>query len=88
MLWDSTSSVAKEIKCLFIFDEFFDQGRLSDTAPSIDHNKAAIPAEFLFQRIQFFFSSDKSSPVPHLSDFDSFMINHIMIILFILYAVF
>ena len=49
----------KEIKCLFIFDEFFDQGCLSDTAPAIDHNKAAIPAEFLFQRIQFFFSSDK-----------------------------
>ena len=49
----------KEIKCLFIFDEFFDQGRLSDAAPSVDHNKAAIPAEFLFQRIQFFFSSDK-----------------------------
>ena len=49
----------KEIKCLLIFDEFFDQRCLSDTAPAIDHNKAAIPAEFLFQRIQFFFSSDK-----------------------------
>ena len=49
----------KEVKCLLIFDKFFDQGRLSDAAPSVDHNKAAIPAEFLFQRIQFFFSSDK-----------------------------
>ena len=49
----------KEIKCLLIFDEFFDQRCLSDTAPAIDHNKAAIPAEFLFQRIRFFFSSDK-----------------------------
>ena len=49
----------KEVKCLLIFDEFFDQRCLSDTAPAIDHNKAAIPAEFLFQRIQFFFSSDK-----------------------------
>ena len=49
----------KEIKCLFIFDEFFDQGRLSDAAPSVDHNKAAIPVEFLFQCIQFFFSSNK-----------------------------
>ena len=49
----------KEVKCLLVFNEFFDQGRLSDTAPTIDHNKAAIPAEFLFQRIQFFFSSDK-----------------------------
>ena len=49
----------KEVKCLLIFDEFFDQRCLSDTAPAIDHNKAAIPAEFLFQRIRFFFSSDK-----------------------------
>ena len=49
----------KEIKCLLIFDEFFDQRCLSDTAPAIDHNKAAIPAKFLFQRIQFFFSSDE-----------------------------
>ena len=49
----------KEIKRLLIFDEFFDQRCLSDTAPAIDHNKAAIPAKFLFQRIQFFFSSDK-----------------------------
>ena len=49
----------KEVERLLIFDEFFDQGRLSDAAPSIDYNKAAISAEFLFQRIQFFFSSDK-----------------------------
>ena len=49
----------KEIKRLLVFDEFFDQRRLSDTAPAVDHNKAAIPAKLLFQRIQFFFSSDK-----------------------------
>ena len=43
------------MKTIYIYCE----GPTEDVYKRQDHNKAAIPAEFLFQRIQFFFSSDK-----------------------------
>ena len=49
----------KEIERPLVLDELFDQRCLSDAPPTIDHNKAAIPAKLSLQGMQFFFSSDK-----------------------------